>query len=148
MRCLYLTHPVGNAVQLQNVVRADSIRIHQTALSEMSLLLRRTEARVIVVDLAFAGEPWPRLLPELSSQAPQCSLVFAATELHAEPWEDTVWAGAFGLIRIPFRRDEAVPVLRGADAFARKHLSPQACNQRIRSVLSLVEQQFRGGGAA
>lgn len=147
MKCLYLTHSTHNAVQLQKVVRSDSIRIHQAALSELSLLLHLTGARVIIVDIAFAGDQLPILLSGLSSLAPQCSLVVAAPEMHADRWEDAIFASAFDLILIPFHRDEAVSVLRGANAFAVEHLTEEACSRRVRKVLSLIEQQSGGESA-
>lgn len=146
MHCLYLTHSLRNAVQLQSTLRNESIRIHRTVLSELDVVLRLTGARVIIVDIAFAGDQLLPLLAELSSLAPHCSLVIAAPALYADLWDLVMSAGAFDLILTPFHRQEAASVLRGANGFARKYLSAEACTRRVRNVLALTTGQPKARG--
>lgn len=145
MKCLYLTRSTDHARQLKKVTRTDSIRIYRTSLAGLRPLLAFTGARVIVVDLAFAGNHLPGLLWQLSQLAPHCSLVVAAPEIYADFWEYVIFAGGFDLILIPFHRQEAVAVLRGAHQFAMTHLNRDACALRIQRVLSFIRDHCDAG---
>jgi FixJ family two-component response regulator len=84
-------------------------------------------------------------MDELAVLAPHCSIVVAAPEVHADQWEQVIFAGAFDLILFPFNRTELAGVLHGAYAFATEHLSDEARNGRVRDILAAVERQTRRG---
>src|SRR5579871_2892333 len=148
IHCVYLTHSVRAAVEMQEVATRASIRIYRaTDLADARILIRIAEARVILVDLHFACQNLEGLLDTLHRACPRAAIIVVALEIDADRWQDVVRFGGFDMVLRPFSQQELTVVLDAADEYATRQLTPEARARRLAAIHSVIRDLVTGARA-